>query len=1079
MTIAFADVSGSTALGESLDPEDLRLLLSRYYGIAKDVVSAHGGTVEKFIGDAVMAVFGLRQAYGDDADRALAAAIELRDRVRSDSKLGERLPIRLGVNTGDVVASRGDGSGDFLITGDAVNVAARLQQAAAPWTILAGARTVRAARDSFRFAAEQELEAKGKTGGVSAAEVLGRARAVATHTPLFGRDADMAQLALVARRSFDEQRPYLVSVIAPPGTGKSRLLEEFLAGLPSIEPGARVAVAQCLPYGQRLTYWPLRAVLFRLVGIDEDASTEEVRHAVNRWLAESGAEDADGVGALLASTVGAGEAATTDRSALFAAWRTVIEVAGRSTPLVLAVEDLHWSSDSLLDLIEYVLQPRGDTRALMIALARPELLDRRPAWGGGRRNTISIALDPLDDTSIRELVRHLAEGSSDALVDSVVTRAEGNPFYATEIVNAVFERVRFFDDPAAVEAALERLPDTVHATLLARLDVLPDDEREVIRIGSVFGRTFRPPGVAALLSDGGEDGQVVVGDTCDRLVERDLIRPSGADGYVFRHILIREVAYGTLPRTVRARHHGAAGRWLEERSAGHEEAVAELIAYHYREAAALATALELDDAASLRDSAREWLVKAADLARSAAATLEARQHMRAAIEFARPDELPELYERLAGVEIGGGTIVDTYRKALDLARNAGRPPDDELRLLAKMLTVETRYQGSVAHRPSVAEINRLRSEGRALLGRATDPRTRARFLVADAFYPFWARVGGLDVDEATLIDAEAAATEGHKIASALGVANLQSAALDALGSMAQERNDWRQAIEIGMRRIAMGNRLVLYEQIDAHSGVAWAATISGDLSQAEHVSRAGLAIVQPRQAPDWALHLAAWRLVALTLVGSWDEAESVAERAHGMWTESGRPAAGYSLRGFMAALIVAHARRDESRITRWAEVLEKVGVQFEDRRQRVLEVAAWNIDDLARTLTDDPRTKGRFETFAMSLSVCSDAGRHFDERFLTAVLEDARSAGGRILEAETLRALGLAAAAPDLLDEARAIFEDCGALPYVARTRCEAAILRDDEDELEAGIGYLESIRDEVQVERYLHAATERKRRAG
>jgi class 3 adenylate cyclase len=245
VTVLFADVTGSTALGESLDPEDLRALLSRYYGTAKEVVTAHGGTVEKFIGDAVMAVFGLRQAHGDDATRAIAAALELRDRVRIDPRLGERLPIRLGVNTGDVVASRSDSGDDFLVTGDAVNVAARLQQAAEPWSILCGARTVRAARVQFRFGPERHVDAKGKAGGVLAREALASAGASSARTPLFGRDADLAQLELVARRAFDEQRPFLVSVIAPPGTGKTRLLEEFLSRLPQIEEDAVVAATRC------------------------------------------------------------------------------------------------------------------------------------------------------------------------------------------------------------------------------------------------------------------------------------------------------------------------------------------------------------------------------------------------------------------------------------------------------------------------------------------------------------------------------------------------------------------------------------------------------------------------------------------------------------------------------------------------------------------------------------------------------------------------------------------------------------------------------------------------------------------
>ncbi len=751
VTVLFADVAGSTALGDSLDPEDLRALLSRYYDIAKDVVSAHGGTVEKFIGDAVMAVFGLPQAHGDDAARAIAAALELRDRVRSDTRLGDRLPIRLGVNTGEVVASRADEGSDFLVTGDAVNVAARLEQAASQWSVMVGDRTMRAARGQFRFGPQQTVEAKGKPGGIGGSEALGPARGSSARTPLFGRQSDLEQLSLVARRAFNEKRPYLVSVIAPPGTGKTRLLEEFLGGLGEIDANAHVAIAQCLPYGQQLTYWPLRAVLFRIVGLSEEATTDEIRGAVAGWLREKRVEDALEIGALLSSTVGAGETEASDSAALFAAWRTFIETAAADAPLVLAFEDLHWSSDTLLDLFEFVLQPRADSPVVVLALARPELLDRRPTWGGGRRNHVSIALEPLDDRSVADLVRHLSEGLPDAFVNAVVKRAEGNPFFATEIVNGLLERQATFDDPAAVQDALERLPDNVQATVLARLDLLPESERDVIRLGAVFGRTFRPAGVAAL---GDAHNQADVESACEQLLERDMIRPSGADGYAFRHIIIREVAYGTLPRTSRSRLHGAAARWLEEGSAGREEAVAELIAYHYREAATLATALELDDADALRAKALDWLIRAAEVARASAATLEARQHVRAAIEFASPDDLPELQELLADVEIGGTLIVDIYEKALELARAAGRGADMELRLLAKAIGVETRSQGSVANRMTEEHLAELRTRGRALMAESTSVDSRARFLVADAFYPFWVRGSSGPVTEEMLSAAE-------------------------------------------------------------------------------------------------------------------------------------------------------------------------------------------------------------------------------------------------------------------------------------------------------------------------------------
>ena len=382
-------------------------LLGRYYGVARDVVEEHGGTVEKFIGDAVVAVFGLPRAHGDDADRALSAALELRDRVADDAELLRHLAVRVGVNTGEVVANPG-ASGDFLITGDAVNVAARLQQASDPRAILCGERTVRAAGPDFRFGPPLAVEAKGKTLPIPARTLLGVEETTAPARPrLVGRDADLEQLQLVARRVQADQRPYLVTIVAPPGTGKTRLLEEFLDRLPVIAPGARVAVGTCLPYGQRLTYWPLRGVLNGLVdGLDSVPQSESAT-CVREWLGACGVEDAARNADLLLATVGLAGAEGVERGEVFAAWRTLVEAAARQHPVVLVLEDLHWSSDSLLELVEAVMQPRGSLPVMAIALSRPELIDRRPAWGGGQMDYLALALRPLPDDSMAILVRDL------------------------------------------------------------------------------------------------------------------------------------------------------------------------------------------------------------------------------------------------------------------------------------------------------------------------------------------------------------------------------------------------------------------------------------------------------------------------------------------------------------------------------------------------------------------------------------------------------------------------------------------------------------------------------------------------
>src|SRR5712664_36546 len=553
VTVLFADMAGSTALGEELDPEEMRRLLARYYSIARECVEQHGGTVEKFIGDAVMAVFGLPTAHGDDPDRAVAAAVSMRDHIRADAHLSDRFAIRFGVSTGEVVASRDQSAGDFLITGDATNVAARLQQYAEPWAILASDRTVRAA-NNFEFGDEIEVQARGKSSPVPARLVIGPRKAKAqrrVRLPLMGRENDLAQLQLVARRAVSERRPALVSVIAPAGVGKTRLVEEFMSWLPGLAPDATVATAQCLPYGQQLTYWPMRQVIFTLTGTTEDTAPTGVREAIGIWLRDVGVENADRDARLIAATIGEAGTEGVDKDLLFAAWRSALEATARRNPLVIVFEDLHWSSDSLLDLAEFVMQPRGDSAVLMIVLARPELLDRRPNWGGGRLNHLAIALEPLRETAIRDLVRLLLDTDAPDVIELVAERSEGNPFYAGELVRAYLDH-----------GSLERLPDTVQATVLARLDLLPPMERRVLQLGSVFGRSFRAAGVAQLES--GLASQIR--ELCENLVDRDLIRPAEGDHYSFRHILIQEVAYSTLPRSERSRLHAEAGRWVEAAS---------------------------------------------------------------------------------------------------------------------------------------------------------------------------------------------------------------------------------------------------------------------------------------------------------------------------------------------------------------------------------------------------------------------------------------------------------------------------------------------------------------------------------
>jgi class 3 adenylate cyclase len=1058
VTILFADVAGSTALGDALDPEDVRVLLRRYYDVAREIVTEHGGILEKFIGDAVVAVFGFPHTHDDDPQRAVAAALTLRDRVRADPGLGDRLPIRLGINTGEVVAARESATGDFPLSGDAVNVAARLQQAAEPWGMLCGERTVASIRAGFSFGPVIAVEARGKAQPIRALALLGRAALlpVAARTPLIGRASDLQQLELVARRAFHELRPFMVSVIAPAGVGKTRLLEEFLDRLPSIEPRATVAIAQCLPYGQRLTYWPLRGVLYRLIGVSDDAKASTVRDSIRTWLQGSGLEALDREVELLAATVGAGETEVTDRSALLAAWRTFFEIASRRSPLVLVFEDLHWSSDSLLDLFEFVMQPRGDLALLMIALTRPELLDRRPGWGGGRRNYVSISLEPLSDRDTAALIDQLLEGCSPDLVDRIVRRAEGNPFFAGELIRSVAER-----------GGTDQLPDTVQATVLARLDQLAPEERRIIQLGSVFGRAFRPPGLVAL-----EPHLERVDEVIDRLVDKDLLRSTGADIFAFRHILIREVAYQTLTRAERGRLHAAAARWLAGLAGERKESLAELIAYHYREAAGIASAQRPDDPQTLevRKQAVEWLQRASEVAAAAAATIEGARHLRGAIEFAEPGRLPDLYQRLGEIGESSDFAVPAYQTALRLCREQGRPPDQELQVMTGLLSLYTRSQGSVADRLSFEAMGEFRREAAVVAARVTDERILARYHAADAFYPFWMLGGTIPPTATDLVAAQASAEKALTIARRLDDPNLESMALDALTGTAQIGGDWRQGREFARRRLAFGDRLNIVEKIDAHSMVTWSSALLGDLEEADRVSADGLAQIQPGQVPAWTLHLVIWRIYILTLLGRWDEALIMGERARQLWLEARKPSAGYAVRGFMAAIDVAHARQDDRLAESYREILDAILMAFpaDSHFRRWLGYGGSDLHPIAEAVSQMAQTAtGLPERAERGLNLLLDSGEAFSADRLGELLRWAEDGHFRPLEAQARRGLGIVGRDHEMLTRSLEIWEEMDAVPYAARVRCERALLTGDHAALEKGLAALERLGDRLQVSRY------------
>jgi len=554
VTALFCDVTGSTALGEQLDPEVLRGVLSRYFAEIRRIIEGHGGTVEKFIGDAVMAVFGIPRVHEDDALRAVRAAAEIRERLPAvASEVGVELRFRTGVNTGPVLM----GEGENIAIGDAINVAARLEQAAAPGEIVIGEETLRLVHDAVEVEELAPLELKGKSEPVGAFRLMGvvgvRERRFAT--PMVGRENELEHLPVVFNQAVRDRSSRLFTVLGSAGVGKSRLVAEFLAGV-----DARVVRGRCLSYGDGITYWPVVEILTQLGMLPEGEAAQPIR-------------------SLLAET---GERVSPEEIAW--GFRKLLEQEAQVQPLAVVLDDLHWAEETLLDLVEHVAELSRDAPLLLLCVARPELLDRRPSWGGGKWNATTVLLEPLDAAETEHLLAELGDVPS-GLRERIVQVAEGNPLFLEEMIALVRN--------SAGETV--EVPPTIQALLAARLDQLDVAERSVLERGSVEGRTFHRGAVAALADGDGQVDQRLLA-----LVRKELLRPDrtvfvGDDAYRFRHLLIRDAAYDALPKTLRAELHQRFAEWLEQ----HGEALIELdeiLGYHLEQAARYLAELGQPDA---------------------------------------------------------------------------------------------------------------------------------------------------------------------------------------------------------------------------------------------------------------------------------------------------------------------------------------------------------------------------------------------------------------------------------------------------------------------------------------------------
>ena len=675
VTVFFCDLADSTALGERLDPEFIRHVQQLYFDAIEELIVAHGGLVEKFVGDAVMAVFGLPSAHEDDALRAVRAAAAIRERLpelHTDS--GLELAYRTGINSGEVVT----GGGRTLATGDAVNVAARLEQAAEPGEILLGAETVRLLGSSVEAELLVPLQLRGKAEPVEAYRFRALAGEEKKVSSFFvGRERELSVLADALQRVSEEHELHLFTLMGPAGIGKSRLAAEFTR---SLQEQTTVVRGRCLSYGQAITYWPLIEALRALGGRAEDALDQLV----------------------------AGGATSPQQLA----WsvQQALEQVAEERPLVVLLEDLHWAESALLDLLDLVSDLSRNHPIMLLCLARPELLEQRPHWGGGKLNATSLLLEPLTDTDCRSLLTRLQCPSG--AEPRVLELAAGNPLFLEELSAFVVEG-----------GGEDELPPRIQALLQARLDLLPDEEQQLLGTAALEGIVFHRGTLEALLSKERRDD---LPRQLATLTRKLLIRPAepaleGEEGFEFQHQLIRDIAYGGLPKSERARLHERCADWLAQH-AGSRAELEDIVAYHLEQA--VLTRRELDPAGpDLERRAVEALAAAAGRARLRVDLRAAADLWRRALEL-----LPEDDARVPRLEVELGFVLaplgvpDEARQRLS---HAERSTDDPaLAAAARVARLWIRLHYGPEWAP--AEIRAACREAIPLLEERGDNRTLAR-----------------------------------------------------------------------------------------------------------------------------------------------------------------------------------------------------------------------------------------------------------------------------------------------------------------------------------------------------------------
>jgi class 3 adenylate cyclase/tetratricopeptide (TPR) repeat protein len=881
VSVLFCDLVGFTSRSERLDVEDVRGLLTPYYQRLRADLERFGGTVEKFIGDAVMALYGAPVAHEDDPERAVRAALAIREAIvelnRADPSLD--LHVRIGVTTGEalVTLDARPVEGEGMASGDVVNTAARLQAAAPVDGVLVDATTWRAAARAIRFEAAEPVAAKGKAEPVAVWQALGPRSslgmdvAAAPQTPLVGRDNELGVLREALTRIWRGQHAQLLTLVGVPGIGKSRLVAE-LFGLVEAEPELTTwRQGRSLPYGEGVAFWALGEMVKAEAGILETdpagtaaAKLDQAAHSLVEgaeagWVAAS-------LGPLVGLAAGAGSG--DDRQAgAFAAWRRFLEALAERGPTVLVFEDLHWADDALLDFLDHLMDWVVDVPLLVVCTARPELLARRPGWGGGKANAATLSLAPLGPDDTARLVAGLLD---QALLPArtqaaLLSRAGGNPLFAEEYVRMLADRgfLRRVGSSWRLDDAGELpLPETVEGIIAARLDALGPQEKALLQDAAVIGKVVW---VGALAVLGGTE-PAALEPRLHALERRELLRRerrsavAGERQYAFRHVLVRDVAYGQLPRAARAERHQRAAEWLQALAPDRAEDRAELLAHHYAAALQLSQATGQDTAA-LAGRARLALREAGDRALDLNAFAAAVRWYTAALELwpAGDRERPRLLLRLGqarayGEQAGGEVLAAAFDGLVATDPEAAAEAASTLSQLAWW---QGHGEQAVRHVQRAAE----------LLRDAPPSRTRARVLANECILLF---LSG-KVDQALAVAREALA-----MAELLGLDDLRARALEYLGSTRVFMGD-RGGIADMERAIALALERNLPECVEAYVNLGSSLIELGDLAAGFARQAEGRQAAERFGVAGWSRHLRAELVMEHYLLGRWDLAMPLAD----------------------------------------------------------------------------------------------------------------------------------------------------------------------------------------------------------